>query len=157
MKQTWTDCLPCSRRAGLTLIEVVAGIAILGVILVGIVMARSRHIHQLAEVGRVRRAIELTDRMVEQWWITPQALPIDKTGSVPGDESLVWRTRVERHDVLDPMGARVVRVEVFEAQTTAVADALPEPLVALDLVLPQPPEPEETDDAGPGGDGSQGP
>jgi prepilin-type N-terminal cleavage/methylation domain-containing protein len=36
------------RRGGLTLIEVVAAIAILGAILVGIVLAKARHTHQLA-------------------------------------------------------------------------------------------------------------
>ena len=123
---------PCS-RAGLTLIEVVAAVAILGTILVGVVLARSRHTHQLALAGRQRQVVRVADELIAGWW-AGSGVPINASGKIPGHDSLFWKTRETSNRAINKLGARVVRVELREARESRSADAL----VRVDLVLPKP-------------------
>jgi hypothetical protein len=123
---------------------VVAAIAILGVILVGVVLAKSRHTHQVALAERKHAAVRAADALIAEWWKSVDGVPVGKAGAVESDASLVWETRVVRNPPLERLGARVVRVEVHEAeagpsrsQEAPEAGEVPEPLVAVDLVLPE--------------------
>jgi len=136
MTKRSTTCLPCSRQAGLTLIEVVAAIAILGTILVSVVIAKSRHTRQVATAERRAVAVRLADKMLTQWWASETGLPYPASGKVEGDSTLTWDTRVVGNDILGPLGARVVRFQMHDARPTTVTHAShEEPLVIVDLVL----------------------
>jgi prepilin-type N-terminal cleavage/methylation domain-containing protein len=136
------------RRGGLTLIEVVAAIAILGAILVGIVLAKARHTHQLALARQTHVAVRAADGLIARWWAEPDGVPIGESGVLGADESLTWQTRLVENETVERLGTRVARVEVYESKmgTTQAADP-GEPLVTVDLVLPVPeakPAPEVT-------------
>lgn len=113
--------MPRWRARGLTLIEVVAAIAILGTILVGVVMAQSRLLRQLGRAERERRAVRAADDLIAGWW-NGGGVPTDATGAVPGGDRLTWETRSQPNPAIEALGARVVRVRVLEAGSTTNPD-----------------------------------
>lgn len=140
MKQTFTTCSPSSRRAGLTLIEVVAAIAILGTVLVSTVIAKSLHTRQLALAQRQQLAVRAADELISKWWASSTGIPIGEQGVMDGELKLRWETRVVANAAIRSWGARVVRVEFrsTEPALTAHEGRTDEPLVAVELVLPDP-------------------
>ncbi len=132
----WTICSPCSRRAGLTLIEVIAAIAILGTVLVALVIAKSRHTRQTVRAERARVAVRAADELIANWWMDDQQVPIGKQGRFEDTPSIRWRTRLVSNQSVNQLDARVVRVEILHTDerfepTTSV-------LFNVDLVLPEP-------------------
>lgn len=137
-RQRSTTCSTRS-RAGLTLIEVVAALAILGTLLVGIVLARARHTDQLLRARVQARAVEAADEMIARWWASREGVPIDASGELAGGDGLLWRTSIVDEDGIAELGARVVRVEVLQARgdgrrLTDDGGAL----FVVDLVVPDP-------------------
>jgi hypothetical protein len=123
----------------------VAAVAILGVILVGVVLAKSRHTHQVALAERKHAAVRAADALLAEWWKSVDGVPVGKAGAVESDASLAWETRVVRNPPVERLGARVVRVEIHETAVRRSGDdempeagEVPDPLVAVDLVLPEP-------------------
>ncbi len=138
MKATWTTSSPCSRRAGLTLIEVIAAITILGTLLVGIVLAHARHTHQIALTQRKQLAARVADEMIGRWWTRPEGMPIGEAGVVDAAPSLVWETRIVANPPIERLGARALRLEIREADPPRwQVEAGDETLVQVDLVLPE--------------------
>ena len=136
---------------GLTLIEVVASLALLGGLLTAMVMAHARHVKQLADADRQMNAVAAADALLTQWWQDPASFPIAREGTVPNHPRLAWRTEVVTRAAVEQLGGQVVRLEIHE-QPPGSVDAV---LVAVDLVLakrtPQPvpaaSEPGETDES----------
>jgi len=114
---------------------VVAAIAILGTILVGMVLAKSRHTHQLALAERRRDAARAADELLTRWWANGRNIPVEAEGGMPTDAKLKWTTHVVDNSEIDPLEARVVRLEVRDAGDDAANDPS---LVVVDLVLPLP-------------------
>jgi len=144
MKSNCTTCSRRSRRVGLTLIEVVAAIVILGTILVGVVLARSRHTRQIRLAGRKAAAVQLADRLLTDWWTDPNGVPVGRSGSVGENGTFVWETRELPRRDSRALGGRVVELTVRNAEVNS-AFPTAEPLTRVQLVLPLPPE--EGDDA----------
>ncbi len=139
MKTKSTICLPRSRRAGLTLIEVVAAIAILGTVLVGVVMAKARHTHQLALTERRNDALRAADELLASWWTEPQGVPVAQSGEFEAGVPLAWETRWVPNRAVEELGARVLRVEIRESPDGAIEPIDGgEALVVVDLVMPNP-------------------
>jgi len=159
MNERWTTCSTGCRAAGLTLIEVVAAIAILGAILTGIVVAQSRHLRQIAATQRTDRAIAAADALLERWWADPRTLPVGASGRLE-DAALRWVTREVASEPIEAIGARVVRVAFHPAGAQAPGDESSEPMFVVDLVMPgvEPADdPDDDPEAGEGagrGDGS---
>jgi len=153
MTRRWTDCSSRWSAAGLTLIEVVAAIAIMGTILVGIVMAQARHTRQLAQARQVRALVDEADALIASWALNLTQVPVDAEGAV-ADGRLRWRTRAVENEPIEEVRARVVRVEFFIA-----VDGLGEqgvgPDFVVDLVVPviEKEASEEGDDERRGGGG----
>ena len=139
MKAKLKTYLQDSRQAGLTLIEVIAAIAILGTILVGMVLSKSSHTHQLALAQRQIIAVRVVDELIADWWTSSQGVPVGEYGLFGKDESLVWETRVVQNEVIEKLGAKVVRVEVRELNSAKSKPASEQELLfAVELVLPAP-------------------
>ncbi len=134
-----TNCSRRSRRGGLTLIEVVAAIAILGTILVAVVLARTRHARQIALTERKAAAVRAADELITGWWSDPFGPPIDQTDAVSFDPSLTWTTRLVDNEPVQDLGARVLRIEISETEPkTWQAASGHEVLIAVELVIPDP-------------------
>lgn len=126
-----------SSRAGLTLIEVIAAIAILGTVLVGIVMAKSRHTRQMALTQRYTDIVHATDDMVSRWWLNERSVPAPASGHVGEDTSITWQTRLVASPKLRRLDAEVVRLEVFDTiPAPGQSLAADEPVVVLEFVVP---------------------
>ncbi len=120
-----------SRHHGLTLIEVVASLAILGSLLVAILQARGRSIQQWSAANRRIEAVAVADALLSQWWQKPEALPHQGTGQIAGDSRLAWRTRLMEEKSLEEFGLEKVRLEIMDQDAKEPND----PLVTVDLVL----------------------
>jgi|GEM_PF-1054369 len=134
-KRSWR----CLRARGLTLIEVVAAIAILGTLLVGVVLAKSRHTRQAALAQTKMQAVLLTDELIAGWWDSADGVPIGDEGVLSKADALRWQTRLVNNREITLLGARVVRVEVHEEdQDLRRSDRRDEPVLIVDLVVPDP-------------------
>jgi prepilin-type N-terminal cleavage/methylation domain-containing protein len=130
--------LRCSRRAGLTLIEVVAAIALIGTLLTAMVLARSRHVHQLAVADQQDRLVHAADALISRWWADAAGVPVGASGTIDGDPPLRWSTQVIANRPIERLSCRVVRITVQRvADPQAVGAAVTEPVV-VDIVLPDP-------------------
>ena len=135
LKRSWR----CSRARGLTLIEVVAAIAILGTLLVGVVLAKSRHTRQAALAQTKMQAVLLTDELIAGWWDGADGVPIGDEGVLSEADALRWQTRLVNNHKIASLGARVVRVEVHEEdRDLRHGDRRDEPVLIVDLVVPDP-------------------
>jgi prepilin-type N-terminal cleavage/methylation domain-containing protein len=139
--------LRCLPRAGLTLLEIIAAIAILGTILVGIVLAKSRHTRQYALSERKTAAVQAADRLISAWWMSPNGIPLEDSGLIEADESLTWQTYLVENHEIEQLGGRVVRVEIRETRPNLL-EPDEGPLVAVELVLPEPVGSADTEDPG---------
>lgn len=144
------------RRRGLSLIEVVAALTLVGTLLVGIVMARARHTHQAALAERKLLAVQAVDELLLRWYTpsssggnqpeadkrvlsinAPQSrIPLDSTGSFDSAPALSWRTELVSDPVneqaLERFKLGVVRLTVTDDQAGPEAD----PLLVIDLAAP---------------------
>lgn len=119
---------------GLTLIEVLASLALLGTLLVALVQARGDHLRQWTLAQRKLEAVDAAERLLEAWWADPATLPRSGSGTLDGGWR--WRTQVREAPALEheALHAELVRLEVLEAEG-------PKVLVTIDLFVPRPPEP----------------
>ena len=131
-------------RHGFTLIEVLAGLVLLGSLLVTVTLAKSRYTRQLALAQRQLEAVEIADSTLSQWWQeSPDSIPrngkgLAKTGT--GGRALSWRTRQLDMQENEQTGFTIVRFELYDPKQTESQSSL----VAVDLVIADPIE-EETE------------
>jgi prepilin-type N-terminal cleavage/methylation domain-containing protein len=101
------------RRSGLTLLEVLAALAILATLLAGLLLAKGKAMHQLGLAERRLKAVAAADALMEQWW-EREALPKrEASGDCPGEAELWWRIGVAgaKKDGSNPLN--VVSLEVI--------------------------------------------
>lgn len=120
----------------MTLIEVLAGLVVLGTVLSSILIARSRFAQQLATANLKLGAAQQIDALVEGWMDSPLGPPPRSSGKF--DERLVWRTREIRNNAARELRSRLVRVEVFDRRAVRPDDADPVPLLSVDLLAADP-------------------
>jgi len=142
-------CARCSRRwaAGLTLVEAACGMALLGGLLVGIILAGARLARQQGRAERRIEAAGIADALLAGWWAERDEFPRADTGDVPGEGGWRWRTRVVPRDDAAALGAEAVALEVF-APNAATDDA---PSIRVEVLLPR----KEPDSEGPGGEANE--
>jgi prepilin-type N-terminal cleavage/methylation domain-containing protein len=126
-------------RRGMTLIELLAGLVVLGTVLASVTIARGRFVRQWSEAQQRLEATRAVDAMVAGWLSGPRAkVPIGVRGTVPGMKQHVWQTTVRPDKAAEAVGASVVRLEVFDRADADTARRMP--VVAIELLV-----------AGPGG------
>src|SRR5436190_9188313 len=81
-----------ARRLAMTLVEVVAGLALLGTLLAAVLVVRARYAHQSAAAERRLQAVAAADALLSAWHRDPPSLPRSGSGHVEGDAQLAWRT-----------------------------------------------------------------
>src|SRR5438105_10856126 len=96
--------------AATTLIEVVAGLVILGTILASLAVARGRFARQWAVADRKLAATRALDGLVTGWMDadTPH-VPLNRQGSISGSK-MIWVTRAMADPVAVKLSAVIVRV-----------------------------------------------
>src|SRR5947207_5843225 len=110
MKRNWMQSSRQRRRGpmllrrrrrmptAMTLIEVVAGLVILGTILASLAVARGRFARQWSAADRKLAAVRALDALVTEWMNAPGdgAVPLNREGRVGDSRGLLWRTRAFR-------------------------------------------------------------
>jgi len=108
-------------------------------VLTGVVIAQSRHTDQRLRARVQADAVAATDAMIARWWTRPEGVPIDQRGELAGTRGLTWRTRVVDNPAIAELGARVVRVSVFDAAERSGGQAAQaEAMFVVDLVVRDP-------------------
>ncbi len=120
---------------GFTLIEVIAGLAILGSLLAATVLARVAYTRQWVKANQKLEAVAAADALLAQWWRAPEGLPVSGAGDVPGWEKLTWRTHELPDDAAASIGGRVVRLEILPLGGHQTAET-ESPWATVDVVLP---------------------
>ena len=113
----------CSRywrspRGGLTLVETLAGSAILGAMLVSVLLASGRLSQQARRTERRLEACRIADDLLAGWW--PRASQIQRMadGEVPGHAGWRWRTQPVRNDQARALRGEAVAVEILAPDRT---------------------------------------
>jgi len=119
--------------AGTTLVEVVAGLALLGSLLVGLLMAKARFTRQAAVADRRMQAIAAADSILSAWHRDPKKLVRNGAGTMSDDPSLAWRSQIVANPPIEDLGGQVVRLEMIDRRDGGV-------LVGVDYVAEPPPK-----------------
>lgn len=136
-------------KRGITLVEAVAGTALLGSLLVAVLIASSRLQVQRARSEARLAACGVADGLLEGWWEERDEFPRRAEGPVPGRDGWRWRTEVVENGAAADLGGEVVALEVFApggSPGPAEGGQPLEPAVRVELVLP---EAEDASKAGP--------
>ena len=122
------------RPAAVTLVEAVAGTAILATVLVAILIAAGRLRTQSARAERRVEACRIADGLLRAWWPERQKLPRDDSGQVPDHPGWTWKTQPVANEAAEEMGAAVVALEVYSPAAAGVAAA--GAAARVEIVLP---------------------
>jgi type II secretory pathway pseudopilin PulG len=98
----------------MTLVEVVAGLALLGSLLVGLLLARIAVSRQQTQADQRLEAVEGCDRLLSAWQASGQKVPHRSSGrtSDRANNDLRWSTRVLRTLTIETTAIEVVRLEI---------------------------------------------
>jgi len=126
----------------MTLLEVVAGLALLASLLGAVVTAKARYARQAAAADRKLRAVAAADELLAGWHQNPRSLPpgFSGAGTVPGEARLAWRLRPVPNGGIEQLGGRVVRLEILDERlaSSPVVSAV-EAVVAEPAAVTKPP------------------
>lgn len=99
-----------TKSAGLSLIEVIAGIALLSTLLVSSMLAWSTHRAQIRRSQLQIEAAQLADQQLSLWYAERGGLPQQLNGPLLNHATLTWSLEsVPKTDSTLPTGLRVVR------------------------------------------------
>ena len=87
-------CSTKCRARGLSLIEVMLGMAILGLFLTSIFIAQARLIRQSVIAKNKANVITAVDALLASWTLDWQNLPAEDTGTFPGHDQWQWQTHL---------------------------------------------------------------
>ena len=107
-------------RRGVTLIEVLAGLTLLGTLLASLVVANAEQARQAGRAADRLRAVAALDALLTGWHAEGAPLPPGPGGNLPpapgaGGDRLVWSARRVRRAGAAALGCVVVRVEARRA------------------------------------------
>lgn len=133
MKTGSKNSCKCLARSGLTLLEVLAGLALLATLLAGVLTAYGNHVRQVRRTQLRLKAADAADRMLTDWFQRPGGFPEEGCGTVPADVKIDWRTRrlkpllAEREEDIP-----IVRLEMFDGKAKEKNPEV-EPILVIDL------------------------
>lgn len=120
-------------RRAVTLVEVVAALAILATVVATMLAARARHTRQYVAAGRAIEAVQVLDVLVADWWRQPGSIPVSGDGNIDSHPDLTWRAQTlgPAPAGLDEM--RVVRLSILGSSGPSRRE--PAVLASVDLLL----------------------
>jgi len=130
----------------MTLIEVLAGLLVLGTLLAAVTIARGRFLTQWADADRRLLVTRAADNLLAHWLAdSSHNVPLAGQGSLDGAPGYDWRTIILRDPVSATLGAMTVRLEVFDhrpfysgdSRSSLTSDA---PVLAVDFLVHKPPK-----------------
>lgn len=119
---------------GLTLLEVVLSLALVGTLLTTSLMAFGRHARQVRRANLRREAVRAADQLLREWFGPAGHVPVAGEGRLGTDGSLVWRT-----ETVVELGAESLAIDVVRL-TIRAADAKPGDLALASVTVAAPRE-----------------
>ena len=101
-----------SSRA-ITLVEVLAGTALLGTLLVASLVAGARMKAQNRQARDAMEGCKVAQDLLQTFWSKRDQFPRQGEGEVKDHAPLRWRTKVVENIEADKMGGQVVQLDVF--------------------------------------------
>lgn len=118
-----------------TLVEALAGMAILGGVLVTMLIGQARLMAQQARADDRLEACRLADALLESWWRDRDRFPRNESGTISGTRSWQWQTQPVANDEAAAVGAEVVALELRHEGIGEDEAAL-----RIEVLLPAPPD-----------------
>ena len=115
----------------MTLVEVAAGLALLGTLLVAILMTEGRCRRQSAGARDRIAACAVADQLLQKWYAQPEKFPRSDSGEFDSQGFWTWRTRPVENPSLAQVGCQLMRLEVF-----AQDSGQDRPAAVVDVALP---------------------
>jgi len=112
-------------RTGATLIELVAGLALLALLGTALLMTRARLIHQRAEAESRLRAVAAADELLSAWHQGADSIPRQSAGTC-FEPSFTWTTKPIASSAAASLHAEVIRLEILKDSR---------PATSIDVVL----------------------
>ena len=135
------------RRRGLSLIEVVASLALLASVGVALLSARASHTKQWNRANRRIEAISATDALLAAWSLQSEGMPESGSGELMNSNGasmgMIWRVTTIADETAQWLDAHILRLEVFDDQVAAQSSNTPsvgrslmpdEPLLTIELL-----------------------
>lgn len=100
------------RSSGLTLIEVLAASAILSMVLVGMVTARSGLVRQMNVAQEKTKYLEEIEKQFQRWWRQPGSIPRNTEGEIK--DTMIRYISESRPSELKDQGMEVVVIKFID-------------------------------------------
>ena len=120
--KSWSCC------RGLTLIEVVAAMTLLGTLLVAVVMTTGKLTASSHLATKRVEAYRAADKLITGWWGDTENFPKNDSGKVEGHEMWQWKTSTVEAEIKN-VDAELVTLEIVETDKEA------EPLARVEFLL----------------------
>ena len=124
-----------SGKKGLSLIEVLASIALLGVLLSATLVAIGRHTRQVRLAQDRLIALEVADGLLHQWLVQDGGRLEAEEGSVPDHPAWRWQVTGRIEPGIEHLGAHIGRVEIVKQRSAQEEEAV---LASLEFVSTSP-------------------
>lgn len=118
---------------GMTLLELVVSLALVGTLLVGSLMAFGRHVRQARHARLRLEAVRSADRLLTQWFTENGHVPVSGEGSVSGADELTWQTETVTTDGAEALAVSAVRLTIKRRDASNEEPAL----ASVYLVVPE--------------------
>ena len=126
-------CSRCNARtAGFTLLEVIVGLTLMATVLVGSLLSFSAHQKQRRFADAKIAAVAVADDLLNLLSSSPQGIPANGRGLIPGKPNWYWRTTAVGAIAPANLPMRLVRFEIIEQS----GQDPPRALVTVELVQP---------------------
>lgn len=121
--------LHSSAQRGLTLLEVIAALAIISTLLVGLLVAARRHVEQVRRARQTLDVAARVDALLYRWMSSGGLVLREDEGELPGEDGLRWKTQL-----VDTRHRRDLGIDLFSLKILTKSDTVGErPIVSLEL------------------------
>ena len=118
-------------RRGVTLVETVAALVILGTLVAMALSAQARLVHQWNAADMRIEAAKVADDLLSFWWDSPGQMPHQQEGVSTDHPGWRWRTVSLQDAALLRDRMEVVRLSIFAPPTAGYGDV---PLAEIELL-----------------------
>lgn len=126
--------------AGVTLVEVIAALAIIATLVIVTLGAHSRLVKQWHRADLCLQGVDVAESLMSEWWENPQKIAHNDRGEVEEPKGWRWVTHSIHDEQLKDNNLEIVQLEVFPPKSSKYANT---PALTLDFILDAPPDEEE--------------
>lgn len=116
----------------MTLVEVVASLALMGSLMVTVILAQSRLTRQYHLARQKTHAVHLADELLHGWANSREGIPRNGQGEV-AEMSLAWQTSTATVDDFLPLRAEKITLQVYAKPASGMV-ASPQLLCQVELL-----------------------